>query len=60
MSYEQKFKGITRDSGMGVYGQAELLGREADKEIANLKSESKQLKGMIENGLGWEDMKQDI
>jgi len=30
MSYERKFKEITKDAGMGVYGLAELAGRAAD------------------------------
>ena len=30
------------------------------KQVVNLKEEVKQLKFMIENGLGWEDMKNDI
>lgn len=38
MGYELKFKEITSDSGMGVYGLAELLGREADGRIAALEN----------------------
>ena len=38
MSYEQRFKEITNNSGMGVYGLAELAGREADERIAALET----------------------
>ena len=38
MSYEKKFKEIAKDCGMGVYGLAELEGREADKRISDLES----------------------
>ena len=36
MTYENKFKEITRDCGMGVYGLSELMGREVDKRIKEL------------------------
>ena len=36
MTYEQKFKELTSGCGLGVYGLAELLGREADERIAKL------------------------
>lgn len=37
---------------------ADLL-REARSEILRLQVENKKLKGMIDEGLGWEDMQQD-
>jgi len=37
-----------------------LMSEFAEKQINKLKEENKKLKFMIENGLGWEDMKNDI
>ena len=39
IKYEAKFKELTTDCGMGVYGMAELLGREADEEVSSLKND---------------------
>jgi len=38
MTYEKKFKEITKDCGMGAYGLAELAGREADERIKSIES----------------------
>ena len=38
MAYEKKFKELTSDCGMGVYGLSELLGREADERIKKLEN----------------------
>ena len=48
MSYEKRFKEITNDSGMGVYGLAELAGREADERIAALETALEDAKGFSE------------
>lgn len=33
---------------------------DAEARVKALEEENKKLRGMIDNGLGWEDMKQDI
>ena len=38
VTYETKLKELTKDSGMGVYGMAELIGRDADQRIRELES----------------------
>lgn len=64
MSFEQEFKELTADSGMGTYGLAELLGRDADdkikelgKVVANAQKHIKRIAGYTVDGVASSDLK---
>lgn len=67
-SFELKFKEIARDSGMGVYGLAELAGRDADKRIKVLEVEVERLNRVLKDaghrgcvtGSEWSALQRDL